>query len=115
MATDDTREPKLTVAQVAQNLNTSATTVQIVRKSYAASGLEAALKRKKRAIPPVVPKITGEVEAHIVALACSKAPDGYSKWSLRLLAGKAVELGYIDDISYVSVGSVLKKHSLNLI
>jgi hypothetical protein len=81
------------------------------KKAYAERGIEAALKRKKRETPPVKPKITGEVEAHIIALACSEPPKGYAKWSLRLLADKAVELEYIDEISYVSVGAVLKKHS----
>ena len=108
LATDDTRVPKLTVAQVAQNLNTTATTVQAIRKNYATKGFDAALKRKKRDVPPVAPKITGDVEAHVVALACSEAPHGYSKWSLRLLASKAIELEYIDSISCVSVDSILK-------
>jgi len=115
LATDDARLPKLTVEQAARNFNTTATTVQTVRKSYATLGLDAALKRKKRETPPVAPKITGEVEAHIIALACSEAPEGHSRWSLRLLASKAVELAFIDEISYVSVGEVLKKHSLSLI
>ena len=114
LATNDARVPKLTVAQAAQNLNTTATTVQIIRKNYATGGLDAALKRKKRETPPVAPKITGDVEAHVVALACGESPQGYSKWSLRLLASKVVELGYIDDISHVSVGSILKKHNLSL-
>ena len=61
------------------------------------------------------PKITGDVEAHIIAMACGKPPEGFAKWSLRLLAEKAVELGYIDGISYVSVRTVLKKHSSNRI
>ena len=115
LATADNRSKKLTVAAAAQKCNSTTTTVQIIRKLYAEEGFEAALKRKKREIPPVAAKITGEVEAHIIALACSKVPEGYAKWSLRLLADKAVELSYIDEISYVSVGSVLKKHNLSLI
>jgi hypothetical protein len=115
LATDDNRSPKLTVAAAAEKCNTTTTTVQTIRKLYAESGFNAALKRKKRATPPVQPKITGEVEARIIAVACSEPPKGFSKWSLRLLADKAVELEYIDKISYVSVGTVLKKHNLNLI
>ena len=115
LATDDKRFPKLTVLEVAEKCNTTTTTVQTVRKSYAQYGFNAALKRKKRNTPPIEPKITGDVEAHIIALACSKPPQGFLRWSLRLLANKAVELEYINKISYVSVGTVLKKHNLSLI
>lgn len=71
--------------------------------------IAAYLTRKKRTTPPVKAKVTGEVEAKIVALACSKAPDGRSRWTLRLLAEKAVELHIIDRISYVRVQQILKK------
>ena len=114
LATDDNRSPKLTVAAAADKCNTTTTTVQTIRKLYAVCGFGAALKRKKRETPPIQPKITGEVEAHIIALACSEPPEGFAKWSLRLLADKAVELEYIDNISYVSVGTLLKKRSLSL-
>ncbi len=73
------------------------------------------LARKKRETPPVPAKVTGEVEAHVIALACGKPPKGYSKWTLRLLANKAVELGYIDSISHVTVSNILKKTNLSLI
>lgn len=114
LATDDDRSPKLTVATVAEKCNTTTTTVQTIRQSYAQQGLNAALKRKEREKPPIEAKITGEVEAHIIATACSKPPKGFAKWSLRLLADKIVELEYIDKISYVSVSTVLKKHHLSL-
>ena len=115
LATDDARCPKLTVAAVAEKCDCATSTVQKVRKRYSEGGLNAALKRKKRERPSVEPKITGDVEAHIIAMACGKPPEGFAKWSLRLLAEKAVELGYIDGISYVSVRTVLKKHSSNRI
>lgn len=73
------------------------------------------LKRKKRTTPPVKAKVDGEVEAKIVALACSEAPDGHSRWSLRLLAEKAVELNIIDSISHVRVQEILKKRNISLI
>ena len=73
------------------------------------------LTRKKRETPPVEAKITGEVEAKIVALACSEPPDGRSKWGLRLIAEKAVELKIIDSISHVSVYNILKKRNISLI
>jgi hypothetical protein len=73
------------------------------------------LQRKKRETPPVPPKITGELEARIIALACGKVPKGYSHWSLRLLAEKCVELQYIDSMSHMTISRLLKKHNLNLI
>ena len=61
LATDDGRSPKLTVVAVAEKCDTTTTTVQTIRRSYAEQGLDAALKRKKRESPPIQPKITGEV------------------------------------------------------
>jgi len=113
LATADNRSPKLTVATVADKCDSTTTTVQKIRKLYAMEGFDAAIKRKKRETPPVEPKITGDVEAHIIAMACSKPPKGFAKWTLRLLANKAVELGYIDGISYVSVRTILKKRLLS--
>jgi hypothetical protein len=115
LATDDTREPKLTVTEVAERCDSNIVTVQQIRRKYAQGGVDAAVKRKKRETPPVQPKITGDVEAHIIALACGEPPKGYSKWSLRLLAGKTVEMGYVNSISHTYVGEILKKHSLSLI
>jgi hypothetical protein len=68
-------------------------------------------QRKKRATPPVEPKITGEVEARIVALACGEAPPGYARWTLQLLADKCVELRYLGAVSHMSISRVLKKRS----
>ena len=111
LATADNRNPKLTVAKAAEKCNVSMSMVTEVRRRYTEAGLDAALLRKKRETPPVEPKITGEVEAHIIALACSEPPEGFSQWSLRLLAQKAVELEYIDSISHSSVRTVLKKQT----
>ena len=71
------------------------------------------LQRKKRETPPVPAKAVGELEARIIALACSKAPVGYTRWSLRLLADKCVELQYCTSMSHTTISRVLKKHSLN--
>jgi len=71
------------------------------------------LQRKKRETPPIASKITGEVEAHIIALACSPVPEGCAKWSVRLLADKCVELNYIDSLSFKSVHRLLKKRNLS--
>jgi hypothetical protein len=59
-------------------------------------------------------KVDGDFEAKLVALCCSEPPKGFAKWSLRLLADKMVELKYVDSVSHVSVGSVLKKTNLSL-
>jgi hypothetical protein len=59
-------------------------------------------------------KADGDFEAHLVALSCSKAPEGYERWSLRLLADKIVELEYIDSVSYETVRRVLKKRNKTL-
>jgi hypothetical protein len=58
-------------------------------------------------------KVDGDIEAKIVSIACSEPPAGFARWSLRLIADKMVEMHYIDYISHVSVGEVLKKTNLN--
>jgi hypothetical protein len=73
------------------------------------------LQRKKRETPPVPPKVTGELEAHIIALACGEVPAGYARWTLRLLAEKCVELHYCDSMSHMTISRLLKKRNLNLI
>lgn len=114
LASDKHSEKYLTVAEIANVYHTTPTTVQTVRTSYCEKGLEATINRKKRETPPVPAKVTGEVEAHVIALACGKPPEGYAKWTLRLLADKTVELGYITSISHVTVSNILKKTNLSL-
>ena len=104
----------MTVSEIANAYRTTPTTVQTVRASYCKNGLEATINRKKRETPPIPAKVTGEVEAHIIALACGQPPEGYSRWTLRLLADKTVELGYIESISHVTVSTILKKTNLSL-
>ena len=118
LSSDKNSDKYMTVAEIANVYHTTPTTVQNVRTSYCEKGqkgLEATIRRKKRETPPVPAKVTGEVEAHIIALACGKPPQGYSRWSLRLLADKTVELGYIDSISHSTISSILKKTNLSLI
>jgi predicted DNA-binding protein (UPF0251 family) len=104
----------LTQEQIAEKIGVSRQTLNNAKQAFAAAdNISAFLQRKKRETPPVKPKITGEVEAHIIALACSPVPEGYAKWGVRLLADKCVELGYIDSISFKSVQRVLKKHNSN--
>ena len=101
---------------IAERLGVSRQTVNNARRDFLAAKCAAAfLQRKKRETPPVPPKITGEMEARLIALVCGKAPEGYARWSLRLLADKFVELHYFGTLSHMTISRLLKKHSLNLI
>lgn len=80
-------------------------------KEYEVSGIEC-IYRKKRKTPPVESKITGEVEAHVIAMACHNPPEGYCRWTLRLLSERMVQMNYIDKISHTTVGKILKENSL---
>lgn len=84
-------------------------TVGSIRKRYVEEGFEAALSRKARSRPPISPKFDGEAEARLIALRCSSPPEGFSRWTLRLLADKAVELEIVDSASYETVRRTLKK------
>ncbi len=94
--------------QVADAVEVSQPTVSRVRKQYVEEGLQAALNRR----PPnreYHRKLDGQQEARLVALACSKPPEGQARWSLRLLADKMIELEVVDDLSYQTVRRTLKK------
>ena len=110
----DGRKP-LTQVQIAEKVGVTRQTVNNAKEAFLeAKDISIFLQRKKRETPPVAPKITREVEAHIIALACSPVPEGYAHWNLRLLANKSIELNYIDSISISSVRRILKKRNLNL-
>jgi hypothetical protein len=94
---------------IAELFHINQQTVHSIRRRYSEAGLEAAINRKKRDTPPVEPKITGEVEARIIALSCGTPPKGRARWSLRLLADKAIELQIIDSISHEAISRLLKK------
>jgi hypothetical protein len=115
LSSDINGSKSLTVTETAEMFETTPTTVQNVRTAYAENGLDAALYRKQRMTPPVPAKVGGELEAHIIALCCGQPPEGYSRWSVRLLADKCVELGYVDSISHMTISRTLKKTNLSLI
>lgn len=98
-------------AEIADLFKVHQQTVFIIRQRFCQQGLDAAISRKKREKPPHEIKITGEVEAKIIALSRTVPPRGYSRWSIRLLADKAVELNYINDISHTAVCRLLKKQT----
>jgi Homeodomain-like domain len=101
----------LTQKQVAQATLTSAPTVCQICRRFALDGIEAALSEKPR--PGAVPKITGEVEAQLCLLACSDPPTGQARWTLRLLADKLIELGYVASITEAALCKRLKKTRLS--
>lgn len=109
LALDESNGMRRSEHDIAEQFSIHFQTVHTIRKKYAMQGLDATIGRKKRETPPVAAKITGDVEARVIALSCSEPPPGHSKWTLRLLADKVVEMAIVDSISYVSVGQILKK------
>jgi transposase len=113
----DTSENRKALKQedIAKRVNVSRKTVNEVKQDFLATeSVSEFLQRKKRDTPPVAPKITGEVEAKIVSLACGAVPEGSARWTLQLLADKSVEMKYIDSITDMSIHRLLKKHNLSL-
>jgi hypothetical protein len=101
---------------IAKNIGVSRQAVNDAKRDFlAARNVSGFLQRKKRETPPVPSKITGEIEARVIALACGAVPKGYARWTLRLLAEKSVELNYMDAISHTAVSNLLKKRNLSLI
>jgi transposase len=102
--------------RIAERLGVSRQTVNNVRRDFLAVKIVSLfLQRKQRETPPVPAKVTGEVEARIIALACGEAPQGYARWTLRLLAEKCVQLHYSKSMSHMTISRLFKKHNLNLI
>ncbi len=94
-------------ASIADTLRVSVATVFNTKRRYLTAGVDVAVYDRPRAGRPHA--IDGEARAKITALACSTAPVGHARWTLRLLADKAVELGFVDTISHTTVNEVLKK------
>ncbi len=103
---------KLSNEQIAQVLHINNKTVERVKQRFVEEGFDVCMDRKP--YPKKGPKkADGDFEAHLIALSCSKAPEGYARWSLRLLADKMVELEYADSVSHETVRQVLKKTKSN--
>jgi transposase len=103
-----------TVKEIASTVGVSSRTIEHLKKRFVEEGLESALERKVASRPPREIRFDGAFEARLLALACSEAPEGRCRWTVRLLADKAVELDYTDSISKSSVHSVLKKMKFSL-
>lgn len=106
--------PAWQVLDVAKALGVTTRTVENLKKRFVEEGLEAALESKVREKPPREIKFDGTFEARLVALACSEVPEGHQRWTVRLLADKAVELDLTPSISHMSVQRILKKTNLSL-
>jgi transposase len=104
---------KVTNEEISKILKVGMRTIDRIKKKFIEEGFESVLERRlsNRIYDK---KSDGDFEANLVALCCSEPPKGFSKWSLRLLADKMVELKYVESISYVTVRSVLKKTNLSL-
>ena len=98
--------------QVARMLQINSKTVERLKQRFVEEGIEACIERKVYTGTKEL-KADGDFEAHLIALSCSKAPAGRSRWSLRLLADKMVELSYAESVSYETVRQVLKKTKLS--
>ncbi len=98
-------------SEIVEALDSSKSTVARIRMRYCQKGLKFALDEKPRSGAPQ--KFSGRAKAQIVTLACSKPPGGRSRWTMRLLADKAVELGIVDSISHMGVQRILKKTNSN--
>jgi transposase len=99
-------------SQIAEEVELSLATVQRIRRQFVQEGLEAALSEKSRSGSPR--KFNERDRAKITALACAKPPQGYARWTLRLLAEKMVELELVESISHDTIDKVLKKTNLSL-
>lgn len=101
----------LTDEQIAAALHVGSATVGRVRQRFVEEGLERALTERPR--PGQRRKLTGKQEAHVIALACSQAPEGRERWTLRVLADTIVERGWVSSLSYETVRQTLKKMNLS--
>lgn len=101
-------EPGWDDPAISQAVEVSTATVQRVRQLFVEDGLDAALHPRPRRRTRL-PLVDGVAEAHLVTLACSQAPEGAARWTLRLLAEQMVELAYVEHVSHETVRQVLKK------
>lgn len=106
--------PAWTVEETSEAMGVTPRTVEHLKKRFVEEGLSATLERKKREKPPREVIFDGAFETRLIALACSKTPEGRRRWTVRLLAEKAVELNLTPSVSHMTVQRVLKKMNLSL-
>ena len=105
--------PNWTYEAICDAFDVNSLTVTHVRKAYAEGGLDKALNRKKPD-REYARRLDGNAEAHLIALACSDAPEGYERWSLRLLQERFVRLEIVDSVSHETIRTTLKKTNSSL-
>jgi transposase len=103
----------ITQGEIAARIGISDVCVYQTIKGYCLNGLDYVLRRRKHEQPPRKPIVTGEDEARIIALACGEPPEGFSRWSVRLLTKRIVELEIIPSIGRETVRTTLKKLNLS--
>ncbi len=103
---------RLTNKEISYALNISMRKIDRVKKRFVLEGLDVALNGRKGS-RIYAKKVDGDFEAHLIALSCSEPPEGFARWSLRLLADKVVELEYIGSISHETIRHILKKTKLS--
>jgi len=109
LLTDRNQERWLTHEQIADALSVSPVTVSRICRRFVLEGQDSARAIQEKPRPGQTPKITGEVEANLLMLACSAPPAGKERWTLRLLAEELVRLEVVEDLSHVAVYQALKK------
>ena len=109
---DFSEDAEIKNAEICKILKIGDRTIDRVKKKFIEEGFESVLERRP-SVQNYIKKVDGDLEAKLVTLCCSEPPKGFSKWSLRLLADKMVELNYVDYISHVTVGEMLKKTNLS--
>jgi transposase len=102
---------------IATRVGVSGETLRLVAKRFAETGgdIAATIQRKQRDLPPVPSPVTGEVEARLIAMACSQPPQGHARWSLRLLEKHIALVEDVPNLDHTTIGRVLKKRNFVLI
>ena len=103
--------PAWAVAQVAEAMGVTSRTIEHLKQRFVEEDLEAALQRRPANKPPREVTFDGAFEARLITLACSQAPEGRRRWTVRLLAEKAVELSLAPTVSHMTVQRILKKRT----
>jgi hypothetical protein len=106
--------PAWTVADTSEAMGVTPRTIEHLKKRFVEGGLAAALERRQPEKPPREVTFDGAFEARLIALACSETPEGRRRWTVRLLAEKAVELSLTPNVSHMTVQRILKKTNLSL-
>ena len=103
------------IRQIAEAFGCNTKTVYNMRRRFVEKGLSGALDRVRRPAPPCPRKLDGEAEVRLIALCCSEPPEGFGRWSLRLLASELVRLEIVESICPETVRQTLKKTRSNRI